>query len=155
MRNWRNQSKCNYLHTVKGTVTQMFKWHRVIAPFYGEHVKRSKTLVKGQCEYFYEIYLSVWAKLTCETSLLLIFEFLRVFIKRLTGDHKYSRSYIWNLQVLYQMQLSEKIKTFSEFSLHFWYLHQILNILKKKMTFTANVFPKSYTVKNMVRRMFG
>ena len=29
------------LPTVKGTVTQMFKYHRAIAPSYGQHVKRS------------------------------------------------------------------------------------------------------------------
>ena len=34
------------LHILKGTVTQMFEEHRVIAPFYGQHVERSKTLVR-------------------------------------------------------------------------------------------------------------
>ena len=34
------------LPNVKRTVKQMFKYHRVIAPFNGQHVKRSKTLVK-------------------------------------------------------------------------------------------------------------
>ena len=138
--------------TVSGTVTQMFKYHRVIAPFYG-HVKRSKTLVKSSSEYFYQICLLLWGELTWETSLFLIFELLRVFIQTLTSDQKYSLCYIWNLQALHQMQLSKKLKAISEFylrqwthsqnfSLHFWNLHQILNILKKKMTFIANVFPK-------------
>ena len=51
------------------------------------------------------------------------------------------------------MQLSEKRKTFSEFFFfHFWNLHQILNILKKKKMFAiAIVFPKLQTVKNFVR----
>ena len=51
--------------------------------------------------------------MTCKTSLLLIFELLRVFVKILTADHKYSLCYIWNLQVLSQMQLSKKVKIFS------------------------------------------
>ena len=103
------------LPTLKGTVTQMFKYHRVIAPFYGQHVKRSKTFVKCPWEYFYEISLLVWSKLTWEASLLLIFELLRVFIETLTADHKYSLCYIWKLQVLHQMQLSKKLKAFSHF----------------------------------------
>ena len=103
------------LPTVKRTVTQMFKYHRVIAPFYGQHVKRSKTLVKCPWEYFYKFSLSLCSKLTWESSLLLIFELLRVFIKTLTADHKYSLCYIWNLQVLWQMQLSKKLKPFSQF----------------------------------------
>ena len=51
--------------------------------------------------------------MTCKTSLLLIFELLRVFVKILTADHKYSLCYIWNLNVLSQMQLSKKVKIFS------------------------------------------
>ena len=53
--------------------------------------------------------------MTCKTSLLLIFELLRVFIKILTADHKYSLCYIWNLHVLSQLQLSKKVKMFFDF----------------------------------------
>ena len=43
-------------------------------------------------------------------------------------------------------------KTFLEsFDVFFWNLHQILNILKKKMTFIAHVFPKLLTAKDVVR----
>ena len=31
---------------------------------------------------------------------------------------------------------------FSQFFLHFWNLHQIFNILKKKMSLMTDVFPK-------------
>ena len=103
------------LPNVKRTVTPMFKYHRVIAPFYGQHVKRSKTLVKCPWKYFYKTCLLLWSKLTWETSLLLIFELLRVFIETLTADHRYSLCYIWNLQVLHQMQWSNKLKTFPIF----------------------------------------
>ena len=104
------------LPTVKGTVTQMFKKHRVIAPFYGQHVKRCKTSVKFSWGYFYRISLSLWAKGTWENYFLLIFELLRVFIETLTLDHKYCVCYIWNLKVPYQMHLSKKPKTFSQLS---------------------------------------
>ena len=51
-------------------------------------------------------------------------------------------------------------KHFLNFLLHFWNLHQILNILKKKMIFIANVCPILQTVKNFVtplckKRRFG
>ena len=103
------------LPTVKRTVLQMFKYHRVIAPSYGQHVNRSKTLVKCPWQYFYKTCLLLWSKLTWETSLLLIFELLRVFIETLTVDHRYSPCYIYNLQVLHQMQWSKKLKTFTQF----------------------------------------
>ena len=40
---------------------------------------------------------------------------------------------------------------FLNFLFHFWNIHQILDILKEKMMFIANVFPKLQTVKNLVR----
>ena len=39
------------------------------------------------------------------------------------------------------------------FLFHFWNLHQISNISKKKMMVIANIFPKSQTMKNFVRRL--
>ena len=51
-------------------------------------------------------------------------------------------------------------KLFLNFSFYFWNLHQILNILIKKMMVVANVFPNVQTVKNLVtplykKRRFG
>ena len=42
-------------------------------------------------------------------------------------------------------------KLFLNFLFSFWNLHEILNILKKKMIVIANVFPKLQTVNIMVR----
>ena len=103
-------------------------WHQ------GQDVKGSQTLVKSPWDYFYQIVLSLWGKITWKTSLLLIFELLRHFFKTLFPDDKYSLCNIWNLQELYQMQLSKTLKPYFHLSVHFWNLHQILNILKKKMT---------------------
>ena len=47
--------------------------------------------------------------------LLVIFKLLPLFVKTLTAGDKYSLSNIWNLQDLIQIQLSKKVKTFSEF----------------------------------------
>ena len=50
-----------------------------------------------------------------------------------------------------QMQLSFKPKTFSFCLIHFWNLHQVLNILKKKMVVIATLFWKLKTVKDLFR----
>ena len=46
-----------------------------------------------------------------------------------------------------------KTKSFSQFFFHFWILHQILNILKKKMIVIVNVFARLQTVKIFVRKL--
>ena len=51
---------------------------------------------------------------------------------------------IWNSQFKYNYLKNEK--SFVNFLLHFWNVHQILNILKEKMLVIANVFPKLQTV---------
>ena len=72
-------------------------------------------LVKCPWENFYEVSLSSWAKLGWKTSLLLIYEHVQVFLKTLTADLKHSLCYIFNVQVLYQTQLSKKLKISSQY----------------------------------------
>ena len=84
--------------------------------------------------------------------LLVICKILRVFVKTLTADGKYSVLNRDNLLQDVQMQLSQKRKTFSpSFFLHFRNLDSISNILKKKMTLIADVFLNLRTAKNVVR----
>ena len=45
-------------------------------------------------------------------------------------------------------------KAFLNFLLHFWNLHQYLNILNKRMIVIANVFPKLETVNILLRPLF-
>ena len=52
-------------------------------------------------------------------SPLVISEILEVFVNTLTADDKYPVQDCENLQLLIQMQLSEKRKTFSEFFVPF------------------------------------
>ena len=47
----------------------------------------------------------------------------------------------------------ENKKVLLNFLLYFWNLHQILNILKQKMTLIVYVFPKLQTAKDLVRPM--
>ena len=84
-------------------------------------------------------------------SLLVTVKILALFVNMLTGDQKYSLRNRENLQQFIQMQLSKKQKVFSDFMLYYWNLHETLNILEKKMTLMAYVFPKLRTVKGVVR----
>ena len=84
-------------------------------------------------------------------SLLVTVKILALFVNMLTGDQKYSLRNRENLQQFIQMQLSKKQKVFSDFMLYYWNLHETLNILEKKMTLMAYVFPKLRTAKGVVR----
>ena len=96
-------------------VRQMSKESCFIAPSNCKHVEGSQTLVKPPWEYFYQIILSLWGKLTCKTSLLVIFELLQLFVKTLIVDGKDSLCNIQNLPKLVQMELSRKINIFCQF----------------------------------------
>ena len=82
---------------------------------------------------------------------LMLCEILGVFVNILTTVGKYPVQDGENLQHPIQMHLSENEKLFINFWFNFWNLHQILNILKKSMIVTANVFPKLQTVKILIR----
>ena len=62
---------------------------------------------------------------------------LRLFTNTLTADDKYSWRDMQNFLEQLQALLSEKRKTFSDFLLHFWNVHEIYNILKKRMSVLA------------------
>ena len=57
--------------------------------------------------------------------MLVLYKFLRLFVKRLTDDEKYSLLYREYLTQLIQILLSKKQKTFSE--LHYAFLKSTLN----------------------------
>ena len=77
---------------------------------------------------------------------------LRLFSNTLSADGKYSLINNNNLTQRIQMKLSQRQKTFSTFFLlDFWNLVEILNIFKKSVTVIADVFPKLWTQKNVVR----
>ena len=80
-------------------------------------------------------------------------EILGGFVHILTADGKYPVQGSENLQLRIQMQLSEKQKDFLYFFLHFWILHQILNILKEKMIVIGNGFSTLPTVKISIRKL--
>ena len=65
-------------------------------------------------------------------SALVTSEVFRLFVDTLTSDVKYSRR---NMQIFWQQfqtLLSQKRKIFFDFLLHFWNVHEISYIVKKK-----------------------
>ena len=84
-------------------------------------------------------------------SLLVICEIFGLFVNMLTADDNYSLGNSENFPQPIKMQLYKKQKTLSSFFAVF--LHQILNILEKKMTLIAYVFLKLKIAKDMVREM--
>ena len=137
------------LQTVKNLVKILSKRRPFRPRFDSQHVKASQIVAKSQWAHFYHVFPSFWGKLIWELSPLVIGETLGVFLNTLTADNKYPVQDCENLRLSIQMQLCEKQKTFSQFLLHFWNLHQILNILKEKIIVIANVFPKLHTVKSL------
>ena len=86
-------------------------------------------------------------------SLVVISEILLLFGNRLTADHMYSRHRWEKFWQKVQTLLSQKLRKFLPFLLHYWNLQKILLILKEKITFTAYIFPKLLTRTNVVTSM--
>ena len=60
---------------------------------------------------------------------------LVLFVNTLTAEYTYSRRNMQTFTQQVQMPLSLKQKTFSDFLLRFWNLHEMENIFKKKESF--------------------
>ena len=81
-------------------------------------------------------------KFSVKNFVLVRSEILGLFVKTLTNEYKYSRRNMQNFLQNFQTQLSQKRKLFLDFLLRFWNVNQVHNILKKKMSFLSEVFPK-------------
>ena len=76
-------------------------------------------MLKSNRERLCDIYWSVWRKSSWKKSLLVICKILGLFVTKLTAHDKYSVLYRGNLLQHFQMQLSQKRKTFSTFFFFF------------------------------------
>ena len=83
--------------------------------------------------------------------MLVLGKILGLFVNTLTDDDKYCLLYRDNLTQPIQIRLSQKKKTFSQFFSAF--LKSTLNfeLFQKKMTLTADVFPKLPSPKKVLR----
>ena len=84
-------------------------------PFEKQHGKGDQTLFRSARQHLYHIYGSLETRLSLKKSLLVICKILRLFLNKFTADDKYSLLNRENLTQPIQMQLSEKLKTFSPF----------------------------------------
>ena len=64
-------------------------------------------------------------------------EVFRLFVNTFTPDYKYSRRYMLIFWQIIQKPLSQKGMLFFDFWLHFWNVHEIYNILKKRESILA------------------
>ena len=118
------------LRSAKEVVGKMSKKPRFRTSFESQHAKRSQKLLKSTRQHFYQIFLSLREKWSWTISLSVISEILRLFVNKFVNK-----------------------KLFLNLLLHFWNLHQILNISKKMMILVAHLSPKLRTAKGVVRYM--
>ena len=90
---------------------------------------------------------------SCKKSLLVTCKSLRLFVKTMHAVGNCSLPNRYNLMQPIHMQLSQKLKTFCSFILHFRNFLYILDIFRKKMTLIAYLFPRLRPAKNVVRYM--
>ena len=92
----------------------MSKKSRFRGPFDKWHGKLADTLLNSERQQLYHTYRSLWRKLGLKKSLWMIWKILGVFVNPLTADDMYSLLNGGNLLQHFQMQLSQKRKSFCE-----------------------------------------
>ena len=107
------------LRPAKIVVRYMCKKSRFRLPFQKEHGKRVSTLFKSERQHLRHIYCSTGRQFSCKKSLLVICQKLRLFFNTMTPVGKCSLPNRDNLMHPIHMQLSQKLKFFCSFILHF------------------------------------
>ena len=107
------------LQTAKNVVRYMCKKSRFRLPFQKEYAKRESTLIKSKRQNLHHIYWSTGRQLSCKKCLLVICQRLRLLVNTMTAVDKCSLPNRDNLMQPIHMQLSQKLKMFLDFFLHF------------------------------------
>ena len=102
------------LSPAKNMVRYMSKKFRFRLPFQKEHGKRVSTLSKFEQKNLYHIYWSTRRQFSCKKSLLVICKSLRLFVNTMSAVDKCSLPNTDNSMQPIQIQLSQKLKTFSQ-----------------------------------------
>ena len=79
----------------------------------------------------------MWDKLSWKKSALVRSKILGLFVKTLSAEYTYSECNMQTLTQKVQTPLSLKQKTFLDFLLPFWNLHEMENIFKQKESLLA------------------
>ena len=110
----------------------MAKESRFRRSFNKWHDKRDKTLFRAERQDLYLIYWTLWRTFKFKKCLWVTCKILGLFVTPFTANDKYSLLNRGNFLQHFQMQLSKKRKTLSNFFLYFVKLYSILNIFKKR-----------------------
>ena len=105
---------------------------RFRGPFNKQHGKRTQAQLKSTPQQSYHIHWSLPNESRWKKSHFLTCKILILLVNTLAVHEKYPVLNRDNLTIPIQMQLSQQQKPFLHFSLHFWNLAEISNILKKK-----------------------
>ena len=115
--NWKKMNLIAYvltqLQTSRGVVKQMSKKPRFKKPYHKQNPKRSETLLKPARQHRCHIYWSMWKKITCKKSLLVIWIIFGLFLNTMTANEEHFLLNCDNITLPIQMQLSKKRKTSS------------------------------------------
>ena len=103
------------LRTWKCLVRYISKKSRLREPFNKWHGKPVETRFKAEPQHLYHIFGSLLKLSSWKTSLIVICKVLGLFVNPLTANDKHSLLRRGNLLQHFQMQLSQKQKSFSEF----------------------------------------
>ena len=103
----------------KNVIRYICKKSRFRLPFQREHSKRLSTLFKSDRQHLDHVYSSTGTQYSCKKSLLVICKSLRLFVNTMSAVDKCSLPNRDNLMTPIHMQLSKKLKTFSQFFLAF------------------------------------
>ena len=107
------------LRPAKNVVRYICKKSRFRLPFQKEYGKRVSTLFKFERQHLHHIYWSTGRQFSCKKSLLVICKSFRQFVKTMSAVDKCSLPNRDNLITPIHMELSQKLKTFCSFILHF------------------------------------
>ena len=107
------------LRPAKNVVRYMCKKSRFTLPFQKEHSKRVSTLFKFERQHVYHIYWLTGSQFCWKKSLLVRCKSLRLFLNTMVAVEKCSLPNRDNLMEPIHMELSQKLKTFYSFILHF------------------------------------
>ena len=123
-------------------------------PFGNQRVNGFQTPLKVARHHYYPFFPWILGKLSWKKTALLWSKILRLFANTFTADGKCSFRNMQNFGQQFQTLLSQKQKTLSGFFLHLWNVDEIYNILKKRMRFLAELFPKLMSRKEVATETY-
>ena len=123
----------------KEVATQTSRRSCFRTPFGNQHVNGFQTPLKLATHHYYPFFPWISGKLGWKKTALLWLKIFRLFVNTLTADDKYSCCNMQNFTQYanFKRYYLKNGRVFLDFLLHFWNVHKIYNILKKRMSVIA------------------